>query len=74
MLNFNEKTPALELLGERTERAALCRTKLLSFGNTSKPTETSATRAGRKETKSYPSLKENEENDEEKLRSKQEVL
>ena len=50
------------------------RTKLLSFGNPLKTTEALATKAGEKESKHYLSLKENEENDEDKLRSKQEAL
>ena len=44
------------------------RTKLLSFGNTLEPKEALATKAGEKESKHYSSLKENEENDEDKLR------
>lgn len=45
--DFSLNLEALKLLGERTEKAAVCRTKLLSSGNTSKLAETSATRAGK---------------------------
>lgn len=54
---------------------AVCRTKLLSYRSTSNPTEASATKAGKKKTnKKNQRLKENEKDDENKPRSKQDVL